>query len=136
MGILEYLKIIKKAKRDLKANEYWNMLYPNLKELSETGNGKIQGEILEARYFIDEHVEEIEKKYLKAIEDGAQKGSPQVIQEIIECLKREKTVDESKFEQIYGKARGRIKEVYSKIKSFLNIKSNDRNDKSNDETIK
>lgn len=45
-------------------------------------------------------------------------------------------IDESKFAQIYGKAKGRIKEVFSKIKSFLNIKSNDRNDKTNDENIK
>ena len=45
-------------------------------------------------------------------------------------------IDESKFAEIYGKAKGRIKEVFSKIKSFLNIKSNDRSDKTNDENIK
>jgi len=41
-------------------------------------------------------------------------------------------IEESKFAQIYDKAKGRIKEVFSKIKSFLNIRSNDGNDKTND----
>lgn len=45
-------------------------------------------------------------------------------------------IDESKFAKIYSKAKGRIKEVFSKIKSFINIKSNDKNDKTNDENIK
>ena len=45
-------------------------------------------------------------------------------------------IDEAKFAQIYDKAKGIIKEVFLKIKLFLNIKSNDRNDKTNDENIK
>ena len=81
----------------------------------------------------------------------------QILQEVIDRLKsgvikkEEKDsgriipIDESKFAQIYGKAKGRIKEVFSKIKlsnlfikdknikSFFNIKSKDRNDKTNDE---
>lgn len=35
-------------------------------------------------------------------------------------------VDESKFAQIYDKSKGRIKEVFAKIKSFIKEKSNDK----------
>ena len=42
-------------------------------------------------------------------------------------------VNESKFAQIYGKAKGRIQEVFSKIKSFIKGKSQEK--ENNDQDI-
>lgn len=43
-----------------------------------------------------------------------------------------KTVDETKFAEIYGKAKGRIKEAFGKIKSFFKEKVFGKNNDTND----
>ena len=65
----------------------------------------------------------------------------QIFQESIDKVRQsiEKSdviIDESKYEQIHGKVKGKIKEVFSRIKSFFNIRINDRNNKTKDENIK
>ena len=99
MKRMEFLKIMKKAGRDSKVSKYWHILYPNLEEMETRGK-----EMLEDRYFIEEHLEEIEEKYSKAIEDGAQEESPQVLQYVIECLKREKAIEPKISAQKIGQA--------------------------------
>ena len=82
-------------------------------------------------YSTEELVEILEKEWGHKIEDcRVDRPNPQTE------TQNEMLVDESKLGQIYSKARGRIKDVIAKIKSFFKVKSNDRNDKTNDETVK
>ena len=135
-------------KRQQKLKEKINFIREHIDEIDKyyqeciNGENKAKYEGMTEQQILQETIESVNKKISVNTPTTDNKKEDVVRNEEMSSDEKETNleeimpVDESKFAEIYGKAKGRIKEVFSKIKSFLNVKSNDRSDKTNDETIK
>ena len=126
---------------------YFNKLHPEYESVSKEEQWRSQ--YVTDEKIISDNIDEINEKYHSLYESGK---NPEEIMPLIMSQFRERNsekerqpettqkediipIDEFKYAQVYEKAKGRIKEVFSKIKQFFNGKDK-RDEKTDDETTK